>query len=139
MQGKEKMDLLTAQGGFDSLRGFSRLGGALTGRKNEHNRGRKAVTKATNTSASSRAKKPATATRKASVKTATRTPASAKTGAAATHRAKTKKTLTKAQQKKYRDMLLSMRRHVNDQIKALKGDSLTRADEVNTVEDGTDA
>ena len=47
--------------------------------------------------------------------------------------------MTKAQKDKFRDMLLSVRDRVSRQITALKDDSLTRHDEVNTVEDGTDA
>jgi len=47
--------------------------------------------------------------------------------------------MTKAQKDKFRDMLLSVRERVARQINALKDDSLRRHDEVNTVEDGTDA
>lgn len=47
--------------------------------------------------------------------------------------------ITAAQKKEYKDRLLSLREKVTGQIASLKGDSLQRADDVNSEEDGTDA
>ncbi|NQU40707.1 MAG: TraR/DksA family transcriptional regulator [Lentisphaerae bacterium] len=57
------------------------------------------------------------------------------------HLAKTKpyRSLTAKQKGGYRDQLLEMRDRVSIQISSLKKESLTRADEVNVEEDGTDA
>ena len=49
------------------------------------------------------------------------------------------KKLTKAQARKYEAMLLRIRDELSRQIAFLRGTSLTRADEVNPEEDGTDA
>lgn len=47
--------------------------------------------------------------------------------------------LTAAECKEFRNLLLALRDRLSGQIKSLKSDSLKRSDEVNTVEDGTDA
>ncbi len=51
----------------------------------------------------------------------------------------TAKKLTKAQSKKYEAMLLRLRDELSRQIAFLRGTSLTRDDEVNVAEDGSDA
>ena len=47
--------------------------------------------------------------------------------------------LTPNQKRGLRDSLLTMREQLTNQINSLRGDSLTRNDEVNPAEDGTDA
>lgn len=51
----------------------------------------------------------------------------------------TKRKLTAAEIKDFKALLMRMRDRLNGQITSLKSDSLKRNDEVNTVEDGTDA
>lgn len=51
----------------------------------------------------------------------------------------TKRKLTAAEVREFKVLLLAMRDRLSGQIHSLKTDSLKRADEVNTVEDGTDA
>ena len=70
--------------------------------------------------------------KKTAKKTAGRSASSAKTKS-------TKSTLKAADRKKLREILLSMREQLTGQINALKGESLTRDDAVNSEEDGTDA
>ncbi len=52
---------------------------------------------------------------------------------------KSYRAMTAKQREKYRLQLLEIRERVSGQVASLKNDSLTRADEVNIEEDGTDA
>jgi DnaK suppressor protein len=47
--------------------------------------------------------------------------------------------LTAAEIRQFRELLVALRDRLSGQISSLKSDSLKRVDEVNTVEDGTDA
>jgi RNA polymerase-binding transcription factor DksA len=51
----------------------------------------------------------------------------------------TRRKLTAAEIREFKQILLRLRARLSGQIHALKSDSLMRNDEVNTVEDGTDA
>lgn len=51
----------------------------------------------------------------------------------------TRRKLTAAEVREFKDVLLKLRSRLTGQIHSLKSDSLMRNDEVNTVEDGTDA
>jgi len=51
----------------------------------------------------------------------------------------TKRKLTAAEIKEFKGLLMRLRDRLSGQITSLKSDSLKRNDEVNTVEDGTDA
>ena len=58
---------------------------------------------------------------------------------AATTKKTPKKKMPAKDRQQFRGLLMTMRDRLVDQIRALKGDSLTRDDSVNSEEDGTDA
>jgi len=113
-----------------------------------------AVTKKKSASKSVTAKKPAAAKKSAASrkKTSSAAKKQAKKKVVATKRARSKKPASRQagakkkemkkeeiQLEEFREMLLSARERITHQVNTLKGESLTRDDEVNPVEDGTDA
>ncbi len=98
-----------------------------------------AKTPARKPAAKSAAKKPAKAV---AVKTVAKPAAKAAKPAPAKQKASTGKAkggLTSRERERLRKVLIEMRERLTGQVSALKSESLTRSDEVNVEEDGTDA